>query len=93
MPSLAAKPPGEAHMPNGTREPYRLSSRRTPSPLHTSDSEDTKAHKKRYKRNRERQLAAIIAMENKVVNKIVEKIGGGTVHMEFAPNIFAFLRK
>ena len=80
-------------MPNGTREPYRLRSRRTPSPLHTSDSEDTKAHKKRYKRNRERQLAAIIAMENKVVNKIVEKIGRGTMHTDLAANILDFLRK
>ena len=43
--------------------------------------------------HRQRQLAAIIAMENQVVDKIVEKIGGGTMHMDLAANILAFLRK
>ena len=34
-------------MPNGHREPYRLSEG-SPSPCHTSDSEETWHHKKRY---------------------------------------------
>ena len=35
-------------MPNGHRDPYRLSSQAPPSPAHTSDSEGTYHQKKLY---------------------------------------------
>ena len=34
-------------MPNGDRRPFRIGEG-SPSPMHTSDSEDTEGHKRRY---------------------------------------------
>ena len=38
-------------MPNGSRGSFRLSHRESPSPPHTSDSEDTRVEKYKYYRN------------------------------------------
>ena len=35
-------------MPNGHRDPYRMSHGSSPSPVHTSDSEETYTNKKRW---------------------------------------------
>ena len=42
--------PGDlvSDMPNGTRVPFRLGQHRSPSPLHTSDSDETWHNKRRY---------------------------------------------
>ena len=48
-------------MPNGTRASYRLSEQ-PPSPAHTSDSEETEAHKARFHERRvERRAARLVA--------------------------------
>ena len=39
--------PTRASMPNGHREPFRIGDA-SPSPVHTSDTEETWAHKKRW---------------------------------------------
>ena len=38
--------PHPAEMPNGPRQPYRVSSGTAPSPAHTSDSEETWSNKR-----------------------------------------------
>ena len=41
--------PQRAAMPNGHREPYRIRHGESPSPCHTSDSEETWDNKMRYR--------------------------------------------
>ena len=51
-PCTVKLPPLGLGMPNGDRRPFRIGEGRprSPSPAHTSDSEDTRGHKRRYHR-------------------------------------------
>ena len=83
-------------MPNGDRRPFRIG-QGSPSPAHTSDSEDTSVHKRRY---RGHQLGVALIWRgvvlrchrerNVVIAMIVNRLGNGLT--DVARRIADFLR-
>ena len=83
-------------MPNGDRRPFRIG-QGSPSPAHTSDSEDTSVHKRRYHGH---QLGVALAWRgvvlrchrerNVVIAMIVIRLGNGLT--DVARRIADFLR-
>jgi len=68
-------------MPNGTRTPYRIISGRSPSPAHSSDSEDTANEKCEYQARKKYEYAA---RSMRALPRLVRE-------HEFGPIIFSFL--
>ena len=71
-------------MPNGHREPYRIRHGESPSPCHTSDSEETRDNKMCYmmrkrRMRRDRRIAMVMMAIRKGMDMRVAKLIDGFV--------------